>query len=198
MKAEVDMNRVVRSQPFPSGQMLQIVQGDLTTEEVDAIVNAANTDLQHGGGVAGAIARRGGPQIQAESDTWVRQHGRVTHAHPAVTGAGSLPCRYVIHAVGPVWGEGDEDAKLASAVSGSLETAQRLGLASLALPAISTGIYGFPKERAAQVIVKAIDGYFNQHPDSVLKRVRLTLFDQPAVEAFVQAFNDHFGAQHSH
>jgi len=192
------MNRIVQSRVFPSGQMLQIVQGDLTTEEVDAIVNAANAGLQHGGGVAGAIARRGGPQIQAESNAWVRQHGPVEHAHPAVTSAGDLPCRYVIHAVGPVWGEGNENAKLAAAVTGSLETAQRLGLASLALPAISTGIYGFPKEQAAQVIVGAIAGYLTQNPASGIQLVRLTLFDQPSVDAFVQACNDHFSAKHTH
>ena len=88
---------------YPSGQRLEIVQGDITGETVDAIVNAANSHLQHGAGVAGAILRRGGYQIQQESLEWVRQHGPVTHAEPAYTSAGKLPCRYVIHAVGPVW-----------------------------------------------------------------------------------------------
>jgi O-acetyl-ADP-ribose deacetylase (regulator of RNase III) len=98
------MSQVLSESTFPSGQRLQLVQGDLTTEPVDAIVNAANHHLQHGGGLAGAIVRRGGEAIQAESDTWVSKHGLVTNAEPAYTRAGKLPCRYVIHAVGPVWG----------------------------------------------------------------------------------------------
>ena len=181
------MNVVLKDHRFPSGQRLQIVQGDLTQEEVDAIVNAANAHLKHGGGVAGAISRRGGPQIQAESDEWVQQHGPVTHAEPAYTGAGSLPCRTVIHAVGPVWGEGEEENKLSAAVNGSLRLADRLELASIALPAISTGIYGFPKERAAGIILDAVVDYLTQNPSSGLQQVRLTLFDRPTADVFLAA-----------
>lgn len=182
------MNTILQEHTLPSGQTLQIVQGDLTAETVDAIVNAANSHLQHGGGVAGAISRKGGPQIQAESDAWVRQHGPVSHAEPAYTRAGSLPCRYVIHAVGPVWGEGDEDHQLAAAVAGSLRLADELGLSSIAFPAISTGIFGFPKARAAGVIFAAISDYFTQNPASGLRQVRLTLFDQPTIDAFLSAW----------
>jgi len=181
------MNQVIKESRLPGGQVLQIVQGDLTQESVDAIVNAANQTLQHGGGVAGAIVRRGGSQIQIESDAWVRQHGPVNHAEPAYTTAGALPCRYVIHAIGPVWGEGDEDRKLAEAVTGSLRLADRLGLASIALPAISTGIFGFPKERAAVLILSAIRDYFEGQVESGLKQVRLTLFDQEMVHTFILA-----------
>lgn len=180
------MNTVLREYKFPAGQMLQLVQGDLTQETVEAIVNAANSHLQHGGGVAGAIVRRGGMEIQRQSDAWVRQHGPVSHAEPAYTGAGSLPCKYVIHAVGPVWGEGDEDKKLAEAIAGSLRLADHLKLASIAFPAISTGIFGFPKERAAGVIYQTIQDYFENNPASSLKQVRLTLFDQPTIQAFLQ------------
>ena len=183
------MAPTLREERLPSQQIFQLVQGDLTAETVDAIVNAANSHLQHGGGVAGIIVRRGGYEIQAESDAWVREHGPVTHAEPAYTGAGRLPCRYVIHAVGPVWGEGDEDARLAAAVTGSLALASRLGLKSIAFPAISTGIFGFPKERAANVIYSAIASYFEQFPASCLQLVRLTLFDQPTVEAFLTAWD---------
>jgi len=179
------MSQILSEHVFPSGAILQIAEGDLTQEAVDAIVNAANSHLQHGGGVAGAIARRGGPEIQAESDAWVRQHGPVSHAEPAYTGAGSLPCRYVIHAVGPVWGEGDEDARLEAAVSGSLRLADRLELASIAFPAISTGIFGFPKERAADIILSAIQDHLLHNPTSNLKLVRLTLFDAPTIDAFL-------------
>jgi O-acetyl-ADP-ribose deacetylase len=170
---------------YPSGQRLEIVQGDITGETVDAIVNAANSHLQHGAGVAGAILRRGGYQIQQESLEWVRQHGPVTHAEPAYTSAGKLPCRYVIHAVGPVWGEGDEDAKLSTTIRGSLQLADRLELASIAFPAISTGIFGFPKERAARIFLETLQDYFAAKPSSGLKLVRLTLYDRPSLTVFL-------------
>jgi O-acetyl-ADP-ribose deacetylase (regulator of RNase III) len=182
------MNRIVREYKFPSGQVLQIVQGDVTEEQVDAIVNAANSHLQHGGGVASAISHRGGPQIQAESNTWVHQHGPVRHEKPAYTSGGRLPCRYVIHAVGPIWGEGNEDAKLAAAVSGSLQLADQFSLTSIAFPAISTGIFGFPKERAGRVILEAIHTHYVDNPTSGIKLVRLTLIDQPTIQAFQQAW----------
>jgi O-acetyl-ADP-ribose deacetylase (regulator of RNase III) len=190
------MNTFLRQTALPGGVDLQLVQGDLTEERVDAIVNAANAHLQHGGGVAGAISHRGGPQIQAESDAWVRQHGPVRHAEPAHTSGGALPCRYVIHAVGPVWGEGDEDAKLAAAVSGSLRSAERLGLRSIALPAISTGIYGFPKGRAARVMLGALRDYFSipDRGEASLELARLVLFDRATVEAFQGAWDEIFAA----
>lgn len=183
------MNEVITEYRLPTGQRLQIVLGDLTVESVDAIVNAANAWLDHGGGVAGAISKRGGPEIQAQSDDWVRDHGRVGHAEPAYTGAGRLPCRYVIHAVGPVWGEGDEDEKLRAAIIGSLRVADQLSLTSIAMPAISAGIFGFPKERAAQVILSAILDYYDQNSASELALVRLTLFDKPTMDSFLTAWN---------
>src|SRR5919109_2306414 len=103
------MNTILGEKSLPTGQTVQIVQGDITTEEVDAIVNAANEYLQHGGGVARMISAKGGPAIQTESDAWIRQHGRVPHAAPAWTSGGRLPAKYVIHAVGPIWGNGGED-----------------------------------------------------------------------------------------
>jgi O-acetyl-ADP-ribose deacetylase (regulator of RNase III) len=178
------MNHVLQEYVFPKGQRLQLVQGDITREQVGAIVNAANAHLAHGGGVAGAISRQGGPLIQAESDAWVQQHGPVKHAEPAYTHAGNLPCRYVIHAVGPVWGEGDEAAKLAMAITGSLQLAERLELSSLALPAISTGIFGYPKDEAAGVILGSILAYFARYPTSGLQTVRLTLYDRETIDAF--------------
>jgi O-acetyl-ADP-ribose deacetylase (regulator of RNase III) len=190
MCVEADVNQVVKESTLPGGGVLQIVQGDLTQERVDAIVNAANAALQHGGGVAGVIVLRGGAVIQAESDAWVRQHGPVIHAEPAYTSAGHLPCRYVIHAVGPVWGSGDEDAKLAAAIAGSLRLADRLELASIAFPAISTGIFGFPRERAARVIMREIRSYFENQPDSGVKQVRLTLFDPETVKAFIKVWGE--------
>ncbi|MBN1453338.1 MAG: macro domain-containing protein [Anaerolineales bacterium] len=180
------MNTVLKERHLSTGQTIQIVQGDITAEEVDAIVNAANEHLQHGGGVAWAISKRGGPAIQQESDEWVRTMGTVSHAHPAWTSGGLLPARYVIHSVGPVWGEGDEDSKLAAAVTGALNVADELKLKSIAFPAISTGIFGFPKERAAKIILDSIAKYFSEKGSSSLKTVRLVLFDNGTVETFLE------------
>jgi O-acetyl-ADP-ribose deacetylase (regulator of RNase III) len=184
------MNQVITEYALPNGGALQIVQGDLTQEKVDAIVNAANAQLQHGGGVAGAISRRGGPQIQAESSAWVREHGPVPHDRPAYTRAGNLPCRYIIHAVGPLWGAGDEDAKLAAAVGGALKVAEQLKLGSLSMPAISTGIFGFPKARAAKIILETILDYYAHNPTSGLRQVRLVLVDPPTQQAFLNALHE--------
>ena len=184
------MNQVLRTHTFPTDQVIQIVQGDISIEDVDVIVNAANEWLKHGGGVAGVISQRGGPEIQRESDLWVQGYGPVTHADPAYTSGGRLPCKYVIHAVGPVWGSGDEDNKLSAAVKGSLRVADELELKSIAIPAISTGIFGFPKERAAGVIFQAIEQFFHRNLTSSLKLVRLTLFDQPTVEVFSQIWDE--------
>jgi O-acetyl-ADP-ribose deacetylase len=187
------MNTVLAERMLPPGRTLQIVQGDITTEPVDAIVNAANEHLQHGGGVARTISKRGGPAIQKESDFWIREHGPVPHSHPAWTSGGRLPSKYVIHAVGPIWGDGDEDGKLFDAVTGSLHVADELTCSSIALPAISTGIYGFPKERAAEIILPAIEKYLAENPSSGLKAVKLVLFDQPTVDVFLKFCREYWG-----
>jgi O-acetyl-ADP-ribose deacetylase len=176
------------SHTFPSGQIIEVCQGDLTEEMLDAIVNAANSQLAHGGGVAGAIVRKGGYVIQEESNAWVKKHGPVTHAEPAYTNPGRLGCRYVIHAVGPMWGDGNEDQKLADAVLGSLRLADRLNLNSIAFPAISTGIFGFPKDRAALIIFDAIKNYFAGNKQSKLNLVRLTIIDEPTLSVFQEVF----------
>ena len=184
------MNRIIEETGLPTGQQIQIVQGDLTQEQVEGIVNAANAQLQHGAGVAGAISKKGGPTIQEESSAWVREHGPVKHVAPAYTRGGNLPCRYVIHAVGPIWqasAPDQGDAALAAAVQGSLALADHLQLKSLAFPAISTGIFGFPKERAARVMLSTIRQYFEQNPAGELRQVRLVLFDQETLDAFRQA-----------
>ena len=187
------MNTISAEKKLPSDQIIRIVQGDITTEEVDAIVNAANEHLQHGGGVAWAISKKGGPAIQKESDEWIRQNGPVPHSHPAWTSGGLLSAKYVIHAVGPVWGDGDEDNKLADAVTGSLRVADELKLTSIAMPAISTGIFGFPKERAAKIIFSAIEKYFVENSSSGLKIVKLVLFDQATVDVFIRSWHDKWG-----
>ena len=187
------MNTVLMERVLQTGQTIQIVQGDITIENVDAMVNAANEHLQHGGGVAWAISKKGGPSIQKESDEWIRQHGPVPHARPAWTSGGLLPAKYVIHAVGPVWGDGDEEAKLADAMTGSLRVADELKLSSIALPAISTGIFGFPKDRAARIISSSIEKYFVENASSTVKTVKLVLFDQPSVDVFIKTWQDKRG-----
>lgn len=169
-------------------QAIQVCQGDLTLEEVDIIVNAANGYLSHGGGVAGAIVQRGGWKIQEESDAWIRERGTVPTGGVAVTGAGNLPCKKIIHAVGPVWQGGDveEDLHLKEAVLNSLTTANELGMASIALPAISSGIFGFPKERCARIMIDTAVEFLRSHPTSSLRLVRFTNIDSLTAGIFEQ------------
>ncbi len=182
------MSHLVAAHTTPSSQVLQLIHGDITEERVDAIVNAANTVLLHGGGVAAAILRRGGQEIQTESDAWVEEHGPISHHRPAITGSGRMPCRYVIHAVGPVWGEGDEDKKLHVTVVSALGFASEHRLTSLALPAISTGIFGFPKDRGARVILDAIIDFFDRRPEASVREVHVTLIDELSVGIFQDEF----------
>ena len=169
--------------------ILELVEGDITALKTDAIVNAANEHLAHGGGLAGAIVRRGGPEIQRESDAWVRKHGRVPTGSAAITGAGKLPATYVIHAVGPVYDGTQRCAEsLASALRSSLTLADEYGLISVALPAISTGIFGYPLEQAAQVLLSAAIAYLES--ETGLERVVFCLYGGEAVETFVKALHD--------
>ena len=131
------------------GAALELLQGDITDLAVDAIVNPANRALQLGGGVAGAIARRGGPAVQEECD----RIGPIAVGAAAITTGGSLPARHVIHAVGPRFGEPDDARNLAEATRSALRVADEHGLRSIALPAISTGIFGYPRRAAAEVAV---------------------------------------------
>ena len=190
------MSQLLKQYVFSSGLVMQLIKGDITAQHVDAIVNAANAHLMHGAGVAGAIVRRGGRVIQSESSQWVREHGPISHAQPAYTRAGNLPCHYVIHAVGPVWGEGDEEQKLRLAIRGSLMVADRLNLNSIAFPAISTGIFGFPKNLAARVIINTIRDYVDANPASGLKLISLVLYDEPTVRTFMDVWeqDDNFAA----
>lgn len=173
---------------------LEIALGNLTEAKVDAIVNAANERLAHAGGIAAAIVRAGGWSIQQESSDWVHQHGPVSHAEPAYTRGGKLPARYIIHAVGPVWNErGDDaetpsailaDANLASAVRGSLLRAEELGLHSIAFPAISIGIFNFPKQRAARIFFETFKEHFAERQDTTLSLVQMILWNEEILRTF--------------
>lgn len=180
----------------PAGQVLRVVQGDLTEEQVDAIVNAANEHLAHGGGVAGAIVRKGGYEIQQESSDWVARHGPVRTGTAAITGAGKLPARFVIHAVGPVWAGGTrgEDDKLASAVRSALALADAHHLQSISMPGISSGIFGFPKERCARIMIGTVREYLTAHPDTSLREIRFCNIDSQTAEIFRAEAERQFGA----
>jgi len=178
------MARILVSRLFGRGEV-SVVVGDLTEEGTDAIVNAANSDLAHGGGVAGAIVRRGGQEIQRES----LEKAPVPVGGAVVTGAGQLPCRWVIHAVGPVWGEGDEEAKLRRAIGSALARAEELGLTSLAMPAISTGIFGYPKAEGCRTIAEEVARHLRVQAGS-LAEVRLVSIDDETASHFMVALNE--------
>ncbi len=161
------------------GKSLIVLLGNLLDETTDAIVNAANEHLAHGGGVAGAISRAGGPSIQRESDA----KAPVPTGGAAITGAGRLPARYVIHAVGPRGGDPDADRLLESAVRSALALAEKHGLDSIAFPAISTGIFGYPMEDCARIMTRTAAGWLRD-PEHGLERVRIVLVDERAYRAF--------------
>lgn len=164
---------------------LEIVEGDITEMSTEAIVNAANSYLKHGGGVAGAIVRKGGKIIQEESD----KIGYCPVGSAVITGAGNLKAKYVIHAVGPRMGEGDEDTKLKSATVRSLELAEAKGIESIAFPAISTGIFGFPLKRCGEIMLSTVIEYLSNRK-TVLRRVVFCLFGKEAYNIFVdELFN---------
>jgi O-acetyl-ADP-ribose deacetylase (regulator of RNase III) len=166
-------------------KILRLILGDITERDVDAIVNAANERLQHGGGVAGAIVKKGGQIIQEESN----KIGYVPVGNAAITTAGKLPAKFVIHAVGPRMGEGDEDNKLKSAVFNSLRLAYEKGLKSLSMPAISSGIFGFPKDRCAKILVSESLSFLNKHKDSSLEVVEFCIFDEETLKYFKEEFD---------
>ena len=157
---------------------LELTQGDITDQTTDAIVNAANSALQLGGGVAGAIRRKGGPKIHEECNKI-----RGTHVGGAViTTGGNLATKYVIHAVGPRHGEEHEDAKLKDATLNSLILADQKNLKSIAFPAISTGIFGFPKDRCATIMLSTTIAYLEG--PTKLEKVVYCLYDRKTFEIF--------------
>ncbi len=166
---------------------IQVALCDITKEDVDIIVNAANSSLKHGGGVAWAIVKAGGYEIQRESDEYVRAHGPVPTGGVAVTSAGKLKAKYIIHAVGPIWrGRGDEDSLLYKAVFNTLKKAQELKARSIAMPAISTGIYGFPKDRAARIFARAIKDFLSGQGDSSIELIRICHIDEVNARIFAE------------
>ena len=164
--------------------MIETIRGDITEQTVDAVVNAANSSLLGGGGVDGAIHRKGGKEILAECRALrASKYGRGLPAGQAVaTTAGELPARWVIHTVGPVWSSSeDRSALLADCHRNSLTVAAELGASTVAFPAISTGVYRWPVESAAEIAVATVKEALR---DSPVTLVRFVLFDDRAYEAF--------------
>ncbi len=157
---------------------IAIEEGDLTRAEVDAVVNAANTDLALGAGVAGAIRERGGPSIQRECAA----HGPISLGDAAITGAGELAARHVIHAAAMQPGGRPSEESIRSATRRALELAAERGLRSIALPAIGTGIGGFPMQRCAEVMLEEAQGFAERDPR--LEEIRFVLFGEPAYRLF--------------
>lgn len=165
--------------------IIELAKGDITELDVDCIVNAANSMLKMGGGVAGAIRRKGGQRIQDECDEIVARRGPIPVGGAAITGGGNLRAKYVIHAVGPVYGEGDEENKLRNAVLNSLKLADQYGISSIAFPAISTGAFGMPKRVCAETMIPAAASYAKG--GTGIKRIIFCLYDDDTFDIFKEA-----------
>lgn len=166
---------------------LSLFKGDITERNVDAIVNATNSYLSHGGGVAAAIVKKGGRIIQDESD----KIGYIPVGNAVITTAGVLPCKAVIHVVGPRNGETKENEKLSIAVNNVLKLAQQNGFKSISIPAISTGIFGFPKDKCAKILVEESIKFVNNNSDSMkaLEVIEFWIYDDETLEQFKLVFN---------
>ncbi len=167
------------------GSAIDLFQGDITEFVCDVMVNAANESLGGGGGVDGAIHRAGGPSILAAC----REIGGCPTGQAVITGAGSLPAQRVIHAVGPIWKSGKEGeaALLESAYRSSLQLAAQHGLKHIALPSISTGVYGYPIEKAAPLALQVVMGFLEESPPGLLRRITFVLFDRTQYQVFQKA-----------
>jgi len=167
---------------------LSIIQGDITKQATDAIVNAANSGLMGGGGVDGAIHRAGGPAILEECKQIVARQGRLPTGKAVITTGGNLQAKFVIHTVGPVWhgGSKGEPELLASAYRESLKVAAENNLSSISFPSISTGAYGYPVAEAAEVAIKAVKTFLKERVTSI-KEVVFVLFDSSTFETYSSA-----------
>ena len=162
-----------------------IKKGDITQETTDAIVNPANSSLMHGGGAALAIAVKGGAEIQRQSNKIIKKIGKVPTGKAVITDAGQLPCKFVIHTVGPIWGEGDEAAKLKKAILSSLTMAELYNLKSISIPAVSSGVYGFPKAECAKILLATAIEFLKQ-PDIGLNEIVMCNHDEQTTRLFLE------------
>jgi O-acetyl-ADP-ribose deacetylase (regulator of RNase III) len=167
---------------------LRLVRGDITERNVDVIVNAANSNLNHGGGVAAAIVAKGGQIIQDESD----KIGYVRVGNAVMTTAGKLPCKAVIHVVGPRYGEGKEEKKLRLAINNVLNLAEQNNFKSISIPAISTGIFGFPKEKCAKILVEESINFAEKQISftSLPEIIEFCIYDDETLQHFKKEFTN--------
>lgn len=165
-------------------ERIKLIQGDITRLKVDAIVNAANSSLMGGGGVDGAIHRAGGPAILEECREIVARQGRCGTGNAVITSGGNLPARFIIHTVGPVWHDGNsnEDKLLENAYRNSLKLAVENGIETIAFPNISTGVYGFPKAKAAEIAIRTVQEFLEK--SDRIKQVYFVCFDQENFELY--------------
>lgn len=181
-------NQVVWRMDFQEGRSFEVVKGDLLAEETDAIVNAANSHLAHGGGVALAIARAAGISLVEESNRIVRERGPVQVGDAVVTTAGDLPFRGVIHAVGPRMGEGDEHPRLVKALTSSFMKAHEKGWGSVSFPGVSSGIFAVPHPLCADAYLKAVGDFWDTFGDSSVRLIRLVLFEGPLLTEVLTSY----------
>jgi putative ATPase len=172
----------IAREEHPGGGVFEVVTGDLLSEPVDAIVNAANGRLAHGGGVAAAIARAAGPALVEEGDRIVARAGPIEVGGAVVTTAGRLPFKGVIHAVGPHQGLGREEELLVQALGVAFRRAHEQGWASVSFPAVSSGIFAVPLEVCARAYVRAVRAFFDAHAGTSVRRIRLCLYPGPLVD----------------
>jgi len=161
---------------------IELLKGDITKINVDAVVNAANSSLLGGGGVDGAIHRAGGQQILEECKEIRNRQGKCKTGEAVVTTAGNLPAKYVIHTVGPIWNNNEEECSelLANCYKNSLKLAESLGVKTISFPNISTGVYGFPKELAAKIAVKEVQNFQSE----IIEKVVFVCFDEENEEIY--------------
>ena len=180
---------IVEQIELQNGKIIRLVKGDITSRNVDAVVNASNSNLKHGGGVAAAIVKKGGQIIQEESD----KIGFVPVGSAAITTSGKLPCKAVIHAVGPRMGEGDEDVKLRSAIRASLLLASERKFRDIAIPGVSSGIFGFPKDKCATILMNESLNFLLYSADdkrgSTLEIVEFCIIDSDTLKEFRSQFS---------
>lgn len=171
-----------------AGRKLRVLQGDITGAQTDAIVNAAGPEMQQGGGVAAAIVRAGGETIREESS----RIGYVSDGHCATTSGGDLPAEYVIHAVGPKGTDPDAEMKLSNAVGNALQEADRLDIESISMPAISSGIFGFPKDDCARILLETARGWLQDNSNTSVRQVDMVNIDDLTAGIFAETFDQMF------
>ena len=190
--------------PTKEGKTISVMKGDITKDRVDVIINAANDNLRHIGGLAAAIVKAGGEEIQEECDAFINENGRLLEGHTVITTAGTLPCKHVIHAVGPKWDQVADRKKrsgevtkqeryLKQAITSSLKEAK--SLRSIAIPAISSGVFGFPRDLCAQVILDAVLDFCKENPHCTLSEIHLINNDDPTVKVFADELRGRFAQE---